>query len=206
MNHAKIATMSLGAALALATSAAAAQPAECTTPAAKQTYEAAKKMRERFLEQLFETSFGCRGFEKFAKKVDELTAGITASDPCVVAGMRDAATSTINNLFSRCTGSTSEVEQPPFSESESETEAPLSTGECAKNGKEIGLISAAAYCEMIRGGAPEPPPPPPLCDLIAAQACRNAFMEHVRTSCATDRANPSLYNKLVESACAPPSM
>lgn len=196
MNGATIAMAGLGAALALAlvtdVAFAAPAPAECpNTPAAKRIVENARNQRARFLEHLFDTQYGCLALEQFAEKANQFADEATHPDPCVLKGIREATSATIDKVSQRCFGSVTERLG----------EARLAAGECTNSGAQAGYLAATAFCTIPDGG---PGTTPSICMLLSAFSCRNEFNKYTRDHCPQKKADyPDMYKEAIEAACNP---
>lgn len=196
LNRAKIALTGLGMAVMLVTSTGLAADADCTVGTDKRNYDAAKKKEQRYVEKLFETSYGCRAFSAFSSDMYNLAASAKSEDPCETNGMRDGILETITKIRNQCIGGGALTE-------DDEAEEVSSIGACSRSGVSAGMLAASAFCTTPEAGVP---PTPSLCDAIAAQACHDTFEDYVIKTCPDKRINyRSKYNALVDAACAPPT-
>ncbi|WP_437561490.1 hypothetical protein [Sorangium sp. So ce542] len=190
MNAVRMAMVGLGAALALATSAALAQPTSCDVGAGRRNYEAAKTKQLRYLAELFKTAYGCRAYEAFSERMHDMAASLAIQDPCEAKGTRDAIFETIENVRNQCVGGASESAE--FA----------AVGECTRSGQDAGAVAAKMFCGAGFGN----PPSFSMCDVIAAQACKDRFEQYVIEKCPELREKYGQhYKTFLESACAPPS-
>ena len=210
MRYANLVTAGVVAASALATCMAfASPPAECMTGPGSRSYESAYKTHKRFLKNLFESTYGCSALEVFSEKVDALTRALATTDACRESGYRDAAIDAIDEVTHQCLGGGGGEPTPaavPTGPSSGLRVAPAPT--CEQNGREQGRLSAELYCappctsgECLPLGAPTLP----LCDLLAAQYCRQAFRRYVNMhpECRVRSLSDTHFNEAVEAACAP---
>ncbi|AUX30761.1 MULTISPECIES: hypothetical protein [Sorangium] len=187
MKGAKIAMAGLGAALALATGAALAQPTSCDVGAGRRNYEAAKNKQLRYLEDLFKTAYGCRGYEDFSESMHDMAAHLSIQDPCEARGTRDAIFETLDKVRNQCVGGG--AEDAEFA----------AVGECTRSGQDAGAVAAKMFCGA---GFGERPAFPTMCDVIAAQACRDRFEQYVIEKCPDLREKyGEHYKRFLESAC-----
>ncbi|KYF97797.1 hypothetical protein BE18_38700 [Sorangium cellulosum] len=177
----------LGAALALATSAALAQPTSCDVGAGRRNYEAAKNKQLRYLEDLFKTAYGCRGYEDFSASMHDLAAHLSIQDPCEARGTRDAIFETLEKVRNQCISGGSEDAE--FAE----------VGECTRSGQDAGAIAAKQFCGAGFGARPSFT----MCDVIAERACRDRFEQYVIEKCPELREKyGDHYKRFLDSACA----
>ena len=202
MTHAKIAIAAVVAAMALSNGAALASPPdECTDGPNARSYADAYQSQARFLEKLFETSYGCDRLESFSRRVGDLMLALSTTDPCRAAANRDAANDTIDKVTNEClSGATSEGKSD---------EASAAFVSCSQNGREAGRMRAELYCNRFEEPetgdflAPEAPPTG-VCSQIASLYCSQAFRARVSNTdaCRQGALSDPHYRSIVKSACA----